>query len=75
MSPVYLWPVSPIYLWPFHDAPIEYRKLSTCGGDEDWLAFVPSSIKHEPPWFEYVPMADVDRFPVDGGTVLIWSHG
>lgn len=34
---------SPILLWRFEDAPDELQKLSTNGGDEDWLAEIPPS--------------------------------
>lgn len=33
--------MEPIKVWRFEDAPEEYRKLSTNGGDEDWLALIP----------------------------------
>jgi hypothetical protein len=32
----------PIKIWRFEDAPKEYQKLSTNGGDEDWLALMPN---------------------------------
>ena len=31
-----------IKVWRFEDAPKKYRALSTNGGDEDWIAFVPA---------------------------------
>ena len=33
-----------IIVWDFDDAPEELRKLSTNGGDEDWLALVPMAM-------------------------------
>jgi hypothetical protein len=34
-----------IQVWRFEDAPEELRKLSTNGGDEDWLAVIPAALK------------------------------
>ena len=33
--------LAPILIWPWRDAPEEYQVLSTRGGREDWVAFVP----------------------------------
>lgn len=33
-----------ITVWRFDDAPEEYRNLSTHGGDEDWVIFVPQEL-------------------------------
>lgn len=30
-----------IIVWRFEDAPEEYRRLSTNGGDEDWVILIP----------------------------------
>ncbi len=38
-----------IILWRFEDAPAYLRKLSTHGGDEDWLAIIPDSVGNEYP--------------------------
>ena len=38
-----------IRVWRFAEAPEEYRKLSDSGGDEDWLALIPS--KEAAQWF------------------------
>jgi len=32
----------PIMVWEFDDAPEEIRKMSKNGGDEDWIAYIPS---------------------------------
>lgn len=37
----------PIVVWKFSDAPEELQQLSTNGGDEDWLALVPPSMKDD----------------------------
>lgn len=34
--------MDPIMVWEFHEAPKELRALSEHGGDEDWLAEIPS---------------------------------
>jgi hypothetical protein len=36
-----------IKIWRFYEAPEKYRKLSTNGGDEDWIAFVPFEMAEE----------------------------
>ena len=67
-----------ISIYRFKDAPQQWRDLSTNGGDEDWLAFVPDSLKSE-----YMPFLEegsgrfgniVDSYDVAGGVVLISSH-
>ena len=55
----------------------EYKALSTNGGDEDWVAFVPSRIDER--YFihfleEYHFGSVVDEFVVGGGRVVISSH-
>lgn len=68
----------PIKIWHFKDAPKKYRKLSTNGGDEDYLAFIPEHYKNE-----YFPFLEegtnfgcfsVDKVEVNGGIILIGSH-
>lgn len=63
-----------VYRWK--DAPQQWKDLSTNGGDEDWLAFVPKQLESE-----YMPFLEegrfgnlVDSYDVDGGVVLISSH-
>jgi hypothetical protein len=33
-----------IKIWQFSNAPEEYKELSTNGGDEDWIAFIPDEM-------------------------------
>ena len=67
----------PILIWPFDKAPEKYRKLSTNGGDEDWVVFVPSVYEKEF-WWTWLEKTDSldepDQFPVEGGTVYIGCH-
>lgn len=64
-----------IYRW--EDAPQAWRDLSTNGGDEDWIAFVPESLKSE-----YMPFLEeglgfgnsVEVCDIPGGVVFISSH-
>lgn len=68
---------APITVWEFDNAPKEYRDLSTNGGDEDWIAFVPTHLKDAwIPWLEEGPFgcAGVQERPVDGGAIRIGSH-
>lgn len=68
-----------IVVWRFEDAPERFRSLSTNGGDEDWLAFVPSGFPGGVP-FWMGDSADggwcniVDWYDVEGGSVCIGSH-
>lgn len=69
----------PIQVWPFYEAPEELQKLSTSGGDEDWLAKVPPHLKGRwIPWIEGgygFGVYEVDKFELeDGSTVFIGSH-
>lgn len=68
----------PIMVWRFHEAPQEFQDLSGHGGDEDWLAFVPSQYGDEYlPWAESgtrFGVCDVSQHEVNGGRVLIGAH-
>lgn len=67
-----------IHVWRFHEAPELLQKLSTNGGDEDWLAFIPNSFKKEYiPWMEEgssFGCCSVDSFKIINGTIKIGSH-
>jgi hypothetical protein len=66
-----------IKVWKFDDAPPEYKLLSTNGGDEDWVAFVPRKFVGE-----YIAWLDSNQFgcagvqtiEVDDGTIYIGCH-
>lgn len=67
-----------IKVWRFEDAPKRYRDLSTNGGDEDWVAFVPAALANE-----YIGWMDeggpygcfaVKVYSVDGGEIRIGCH-
>lgn len=72
----------PIQVWPFYDAPEEYQNLSTNGGDEDWLAFIPADVWEKSG--EYISwMGDggtpfgvcgTSYYPVSNGVVAIGCH-
>lgn len=65
-----------IQLWDWDHAPEQYRKLSTHGGDEDGVIFVPDGVE-EPWWLESLharEFGDAQREKVDGGAVIIWAH-
>lgn len=70
-----------IKVWRFHNAPDEYKALSDNGGDEDWLAFVPSVIYDN----EYIGWLEegmspafgcccIDHIKVADGVVVIGAH-
>lgn len=65
-----------IYRWD--DAPQSWRDLSTCGGDEDYIAFVPDNFPisvDEMPFLRWGVFGNfVDEYKVPGGTILISSH-
>ena len=69
----------PILVWDFKDAPEEYRALSEHGGDEDWLALVPSNLAGEYiPWLETggpFGCCSVSEHSLDDGRVVfIGAH-
>ena len=68
-----------IVVWKFDEAPLEYRKLSTNGGDEDWLAKLgPNDKVEEVLWAGQGSPFGVFNVEVvttrDGVTFLIGSH-
>jgi hypothetical protein len=67
----------PIQVWRFEDAPAPYQQLSPHGGDEDWLALVPSGVE-QPAWMgSGTPFGwcDVSAHELpDGLTVYIGAH-
>lgn len=66
-----------IRVWPFYDAPPELQALSEHGGDEDWLALVPSSLAEAwLPWLEGWQFGnDVTTHTLpDGSRVFIAAH-
>ena len=67
-----------ITVWRWEDAPEEFKALSTHGGDEDWVAFVPSFLKDT-----YIGWMDegssfgccsVSEHEVKNGVVRIGAH-
>jgi hypothetical protein len=67
-----------VRVWRFRDAPQEFRELSNHGGDEDWVAFIPESMKGE--WFGWMDdgtpfgSCDVSEHSVEGGIIRIGAH-
>ncbi len=62
-----------ILVWSFGDSP--YDHLSTNGGDEDWVAFVPSSYEF-PDWVfsSSFGCSGTKEYTVFGGNVFIGAH-
>jgi len=69
----------PIQVWRFADAPEAYQKLSTNGGDEDWIAIVPTSMADEYiPWLAYGSFgicSSISHILDDGRKMYIGCHG
>lgn len=67
-----------IKVWPFKYAPAEFRSVSTNGGDEDWLAYVPDTWRELwIPWLEtgHFGVCSVDEYEIGNGDVVrIGSH-
>lgn len=67
-----------VRVWQFEDAPVEYRRLSRHGGDEDWLAFVPAELAGvSMNWMgegTAFGCCDVSAHEVPGGVVHIGAH-
>lgn len=70
--------MKPILVWRFYDAPKAYQALSTHGGDEDWVGFIPDEFGEENPYWMEAGTAfgccDVEEHKVDGGRVVIGAH-
>lgn len=68
----------PILVWEFKDAPETYKNLSTSGGDEDWVAFVPKGYKDKYiSWLESgtgFGVCDVQQIKVKDGHIYIGCH-
>jgi len=67
-----------IMVWRFHDAPEQFRKLSTHGGDEDWLALVPKELAGQYiHWLEEPAFGccEVTEYKLEGGCIVrIGAH-
>jgi hypothetical protein len=67
-----------VRVWRFYDAPDAYRRLSTHGGDEDWVAWVPPSMATIwIPWLtaDAFVACDVSEYYLpDGAKIVIGSH-
>lgn len=65
-----------IIVWRWEDAPKPYRAKSDHGGDEDWVAFIPSALEREYIGFLSIPYFSnkVSRHKVHGGWVYIGAH-
>ncbi len=67
-----------IKIWKFCDAPRKYRELSTNGGDEDWVAFIPDNMKDEYIGFleegTSFGCCSVAELEVPGGIIRIGAH-
>jgi hypothetical protein len=62
-------------LWAFSDAPQEYKDISTHGGDEDYVLFVPVGFKgYIDNVVAAIGVCDTSKHRVAGGTVYIGSH-
>ena len=75
----------PLKVWEFNDAPPEYCELSTHGGDEDWVVFIPHSrVGDSGPFSGYEHEHEygchlsnwgwVQCYEVEYGVVLIFAH-
>lgn len=67
----------PIQVWRFEDAPKKYHDLSTNGGDEDWIAFVPEYLCDE--WIGWMECDSfgcykIEKHNVEGGQIRIGCH-
>jgi hypothetical protein len=68
----------PILVWEFDKAPVGLQELSTNGGDEDWLVYVPAEVEFNwvPRWVESMDSCNMpDEFVLpNGAKVYIGSH-
>jgi hypothetical protein len=67
----------PYAVWRFDDAPEELRRMSTNGGDEDWIVEIPPGADADTRWIEATGCCDVAlcSHPTrDGWTLAIGVH-
>ena len=66
----------PIRVWPFEQAPQAYQDLSPHGGDEDWVALVPPSLRERYiPWIERLGICDTSTHEQEDGSIIyIGAH-
>ena len=68
----------PVRVWRFDEAPVEFRRLSGHGGDEDWLIHVPAYLVGIfIPWLEcrHFGRCRISEHPLrDGSMVMIGAH-
>ncbi len=68
-----------IKVWPWKMAPNKFKKLSTMGGDESWLAYVPGEYKEaldQDPWINAMDSTynpQIDQLE-NGDYIYIGSH-
>ena len=74
---------APFLVWPFQEAPPALQALSTHGGDEDWVVYVPpgqvASVEDwAPRWIEATGACDVSQHEIQVGhnkaMVYIGAH-
>lgn len=69
-------PTKCITVWEFYEAPEFVQRLSTHGGDEDGIVWIPTGVRApwwvEKLWMHYGPGIDAIRFK--DGVIVIWSH-
>lgn len=69
-----------IKVWSWELAPEELKELSTHGGDEDWVAFIPFSVYDENFYIGWMESgtsfgySDVSSYRVANGEVRIGVH-
>jgi hypothetical protein len=66
----------PIVVWNFETAPAKYKELSSHGGDEDLVVFVPAGVDvRYDTWLNEGRLGNrVSSYSVEGGIVLIAAH-
>ena len=75
MSVKELTTVHPILFWPWQYAPENYKKMSRHGGDEDWVALIPKSLKDFDYWIDRLEVCDIEKFILQNGDQLwIGAH-
>lgn len=69
--------IEPYKVWRFHDAPEELRRMSTNGGDEDWIVEIPPGADADTRWIEAIGCCDVAFYSHPtrpGWTLAIGAH-
>lgn len=63
-----------VLVWTWESAPEEFRALSTSGGDEDYVMYVPPGVDVFDSLYNLSPWSNYRHKQLDGSEIVIGSH-